>query len=617
MLSHQSGFERARCQPVQIQAGHLPDIETADRGSAFTEPAIASEAITPQRLGLRAARGLRGWIGVMLCALVLAPPSASAQTLFQEGFESGWGSWFADNGVWEVGTPTAGPAACQAGAQCAGTVLGGNYPAETDSRLISPQISLPSVSGDEKILLGFWHWFSLSSWATETVQLSAYNPDTGQWSAWTQVGSALSAGTSSDWSYRIDDLTPYAGKTVKFAFFHFTQFSYQGAGWFIDEIRIFKETPVLPNPETFEGGRGDWSADRGIWDIGTPPDGTTTCHSGTQCAGTMLTGNSTSRLMTPPVRLLDESGISLSFWHWFSTSGAQVQISTYDEATLTWSAWQNLGTRISGTSTVWSFRRDDLSPYAGKMVRIAFYHDSTSRPGWYIDDIEIDTVTGPNQPPEARISGAPFTVQPGALVALGGSASSDPDGQIASYAWSTTGPCGIVGAANEVDASVQIAADAAPGSQCAVTLEVTDNLGASDIAQAVMIVGDPEDDPPESLLIGQPNATATLNLLDGVRDRVLRQLPEGDWLVSTYYRHSSEVVDRLSRDPRLQAHALYLLARLGPTFVAAVDADGAEGIALRPSDRNSVRRFAEALQNGASPALATDLERFLTQWLAP
>ena len=120
----------------------------------------------------------------------------------------------------------------------------------------------------------------------------------------------------------------------------------------------------------------------------------------------------------------------------------------------------------------------------------------------------------------------------------------------------------------------------------------------------------------ESLLARQSNATATLNLLDELRDRVLGQLPDGDWLVSTYYRHSSEVVDRLSRDPRLQAHALYLLARLSPTFVAAVDADGAEGITLRPSDRNSVRRFAEALQNGASPALATDLERFLTEWLA-
>ncbi len=615
MLSYQSRFERAPCRPVQVKAGHLPDKVTADRGSAFTESAIASEAITPRRLGLRSGLGLLGWIGVILCALVLTPLPASAQTLLQEGFESGWGSWFADNGVWEVGTPTAGPAACQAGTKCAGTVLGGDYPAYTSSRLISPQISLPSVSGDERILLGFWHWFSLGGYVDETVQVSAYDLDTGQWSAWARLGSNLSASTSSDWSYRIDDLTPYAGKTVKLAFFHAPHyfFASSGDGWFIDEVIIVKKTPALPNPETFEGGRGDWSADRGIWDIATPPDGTTTCRGGTRCAGTMLSGNSTSRLMTPPIRLLDEPDISLSFWHWFSTSGAQVQISTFDAATLTWSAWQNLGSRISGTSTVWSFRRDDLSPYAGKVVRIAFYHDSSSRPGWYIDDIEIDTVTGPNQPPEARISGAPLQVSPGDLVALSGSGSSDPDGQIASYAWSTTGPCGIAGAANGVDASVQIHADAAEGSQCKVTLEVTDDLGASDSDVAVMTV----DCPIEFLLASQPNAPATLNLLDELRDRVLGQLPDGDWLVSTYYRHSSEVVDRLSRDPRLQAHALYLLARLRPTFVAAVDADGAEGVTLRPFDRNSVRRFAEALQKGASPALATDLEHFLTQWLAP
>ncbi|MFB1490661.1 MULTISPECIES: hypothetical protein [unclassified Thiocapsa] len=111
MLSHQSRFERAPRQPVQIKAGHLPDTETVDRGIAFTEPAIARDATTPQRLGLRSRRGLRGWIGAILCALALTPLPASAQTLLQEGFESGWGSWFADNGVWEVGTPTAGPAA--------------------------------------------------------------------------------------------------------------------------------------------------------------------------------------------------------------------------------------------------------------------------------------------------------------------------------------------------------------------------------------------------------------------------------------------------------------------------------------------------------------------------
>ena len=85
---------------------------------------------------------------------------AKGQIVYQYNFESGWDGWAADYGVWEVGTPTAGPDSCHGGSRCAGTVLGGNYPGETDSRLISPSITLPGVSGDEELHLRFWHWFS-------------------------------------------------------------------------------------------------------------------------------------------------------------------------------------------------------------------------------------------------------------------------------------------------------------------------------------------------------------------------------------------------------------------------------------------------------------------------
>ncbi len=75
-------------------------------------------------------------------------------------FETGWGDWYADRGVWQVGAPTAGPGGCYAGTQCAGTVLDGNYPSYTDSRLISPTITLENVSGAEEIHLRFWQWFA-------------------------------------------------------------------------------------------------------------------------------------------------------------------------------------------------------------------------------------------------------------------------------------------------------------------------------------------------------------------------------------------------------------------------------------------------------------------------
>ena len=43
---------------------------------------------------------------------------------YSDDFEGGLGNWWASNGSWEVGGSfTAGPAGCNMGTQCAGTVL--------------------------------------------------------------------------------------------------------------------------------------------------------------------------------------------------------------------------------------------------------------------------------------------------------------------------------------------------------------------------------------------------------------------------------------------------------------------------------------------------------------
>ena len=51
---------------------------------------------------------------------------------FSGDFESGWTGWGASRGVWQIGTPSAGPGACFSGTQCAGTNLSGNYWPNTD-----------------------------------------------------------------------------------------------------------------------------------------------------------------------------------------------------------------------------------------------------------------------------------------------------------------------------------------------------------------------------------------------------------------------------------------------------------------------------------------------------
>ena len=97
---------------------------------------------------------------ILLFLFGIAVHPVHAEVIFNEDFESGWGDWWADEGVWQIGTPTAGPDSCHGGEQCAGTDLDGDYPGNTDSRLITPSITLPDVSGDEEIHLRFWHWFS-------------------------------------------------------------------------------------------------------------------------------------------------------------------------------------------------------------------------------------------------------------------------------------------------------------------------------------------------------------------------------------------------------------------------------------------------------------------------
>jgi bacillopeptidase F (M6 metalloprotease family) len=353
-------------------------------------------------------------IGLMAVIFMLGVGAlpAQAEVVFLEGFESGWGLWSTDNGVWEVGTPTAGPPSCYNGSQCAGTVLSGNYPSQTDSRLVSPSITLPAVTGDEEIYFSFRQWFSYAANDGGYVQISVYDDATGTWSGWSNMGTAISDG-SPIWSLkslRAGVLTGLGGKKIRIAFYH-TAASWgepgsESTGWYIDDIEIVKKVPEFTGD--FEAGWGDWSADSGVWEVGTPAAGPPSCYNGSQCAGTVLSGNypsqTDSRLVSPSIVLPAVTGgdeIHLRFWQWFSyaaNDGGYVQISVYDDATGTWSAWANIGNPIVNNSSVWTPFDFDITAYAGKKIRIAFYHTAASwgepgseSTGWYIDDITIST----------------------------------------------------------------------------------------------------------------------------------------------------------------------------------------------------------------------------------
>jgi len=129
-------------------------------------------------------------IGIFFLCFSMASAEVT-ETCFSEDWEYGQGDWDIDNGVWEVGTPTAGPGAAHSGSQCAGTVLDGDYPGDTDSRIISPPFRVCEAIGNEEIHLRFWHWFSYSSYDAGYVQVSVWDDSTNAWLPWENVGNSI------------------------------------------------------------------------------------------------------------------------------------------------------------------------------------------------------------------------------------------------------------------------------------------------------------------------------------------------------------------------------------------------------------------------------------------
>ena len=183
---------------------------------------------------------------ILVCWISLGFAFEDAQNvqIYAYGFESGWNGWYADNGVWEVGSPGApGPDAAHSGLNCAGTVLTDVYP-HTNSRLVSPSIELPTLGAGEELQLWFWQWAKFGSYDSGQVQV-AYEQSPGIWSAWENLGSGYN-NTSGIWSLSMLDLSAHAGQKMKIAFkLQQGSSSYVDAGWYIDEVHL--KGPCIDN----------------------------------------------------------------------------------------------------------------------------------------------------------------------------------------------------------------------------------------------------------------------------------------------------------------------------------------------------------------------------------
>ncbi len=438
----------------------------------------------------------------------------AAPALFTgEDFEAGWGDWFTNRGTWEVGpnaTCHGGPNPDGTLKQCAGTVHAGNYSDNMDSLLTTRSVVLPSVGAGEELHLRYWEWFAYAANDNGFVEISELiNQTTGEWSAFTRVDPGNHVySVSNVWSRKDLDLTAYAGKTIKIAFHHQSrtdQFgrAYVSAGWFIDDITLVTNVPLVPPPfviQDFELGWEDWFTNRGTWEVGTPTVGPPSCKTGNQCAGTVIAGNYsdnmdsflTSRSITlPPVsggRLLQ-----LRFWQWYSYNANDsgiIEISEQDPETGEWPAFTPIPgfNAVVGVSNGWTEPPPiDLTAYAGKTVRIAFHHQSrTDRfgrayvsPGWYIDNARV--AISP-----VAVAGGPYSGGEGSLIPLDGSRSFDPDGNITTYDWDLNGDGVFETRGNPVNFdATNIDGPAGPFT---VSLRVTDNDFLTNIISTTVTV---------------------------------------------------------------------------------------------------------------------------------
>lgn len=154
--------------------------------------------------------------------------------VFEENFEGNISGWTV-SGKWAIGTPNSGPGGCHSPVNCAATGLTENYTDGADDWLISPSITLPTLSTiTSQIKLRFWEWFEIESgYDFGKVKISTDGGNT-----WNELDSRSG---NSDWRERVVDISAYAGQSIQIGFHFTSDHSGTFAGWYIDDIQIVTE----------------------------------------------------------------------------------------------------------------------------------------------------------------------------------------------------------------------------------------------------------------------------------------------------------------------------------------------------------------------------------------
>jgi predicted secreted protein len=180
-------------------------------------------------------------------------------------------------------------------------------------------------------------------------------------------------------------------------------------------------------------------------------------------------------------------------------------------ASYAWSTTSGGPVALSGAASV---RATFAAPDVTSSTELTFTLTVTDNRGARSSSSVVVTVEPQNRPPVAD-AGPPQTVAPGSTVTLDGRGSVDPDGTIATYAWSTTsgGPVTLAGATG-AQATFVAPAVTTP-SELAFTLTVTDDDGASGRATVLVTVAPANQPPVASAGPSQTVAQGSSVSLDG------------------------------------------------------------------------------------------------------